>query len=650
MKRPFNDLYGDFFSTSSKKETIKKEKKEPRKPLQKNEFEAMMSDLDTINNQMNEMLKNQQNKINQGIKELNDFNGLNDIDNIHTTPTFKTEYEDVTATINDYVLGQQEAVDQLNTAFKRPYFKDLNAPILNSILLCGPKGTGKHSLIERYQQVLYTTNHLSTSRPVYIDVSKISDETTFIQDVFGALSKERTVVVFENIEACPAVYLTYLSNLLKDGTVQLKNRYSLQNKKLVNAERTLDSNLVSEIKAKKQYFICLSHQSMSKTKQKLGNQFLENILEYVETKHLDTITCLNLLKKDLAVLENQIKEAFHTALSFDKDALTYLGKCYSKSNGYHNILDTLEKFHHELTNYLFENKEIKQLTITCISNHLAIDEHHLFLKKEETSKEFEDIQKEMDEIIGLKNVKDYIYSLKDMIAISQKRVSQGLKGSEVSMHMIFTGNPGTGKTTMARLMARYLKALGILKNGQLIEVTRADLVAQYVGQTAPKTKQVIEASLGGVLFIDEAYSLYRGKEDSFGLEAIDMLVKSMEDYRDEFIVVLAGYTKEMATFLEANSGLKSRFPNTMEFPDYTAQELFAIASSIAKSKDYTIDEEANQKLLDYFEKTQASSAARSGNGRLARNVIEDAILKQASRLMKDSNASFTLLKAEDFDI
>lgn len=607
----------------------------------------MMKDLDTINDQMNEILKKQQNKINQDIKTISDFN---DITPTTSQPVFKTDYEDMDELVNHYVLGQKDAIQQMNTALKRPYYKDLNAPILNTILLCGPKGTGKHQLIERFSQTLYTSNHLSSARPLYLDLAKVQDEGTFIQDLYAMLSQERTIVVFENIDQCPAVYLTLIKNLFESAKIQLKGRYTLQNKKLVNAERTLDAHLISKISANKQYFICLSHQSLSKTKQKIGNQFLEYILEYIETAPLDQVTVLQLLKKDLAVLEDQIKTAFQTEISFDKAALTYLSQCYSKNNGYYNVKETLEKLHHELTDHLFENKENKKIQMTCIQNHLAIDQNHLFLKKEETTKEFEDIQKEMDEIIGLKNVKEYIYALKDLVAMKQKRAAQGLKGVDISMHMIFTGNPGTGKTTMARLMARYLKALGILKNGQLIEVTRADLVAQYVGQTAPKTKQVIEASLGGVLFIDEAYSLYRGKEDSFGLEAIDMLVKSMEDYRDEFIVVLAGYTKEMATFLEANSGLKSRFPNTMEFPDYTAEELLAIASSIAKSKDYEIEETAHEKLLSYFKTTQTTSAARSGNGRLARNVIEDAILKQSTRLMKDENASLTLLTQEDFDL
>ena len=195
-----------------------------------------------------------------------------------------------------------------------------------------------------------------------------------------------------------------------------------------------------------------------------------------------------------------------------------------------------------------------------------------------------------------------------------------------------------------------MKAIGALSQGQLLEVTRADLVAQYVGQTAPLTMSVIRSALGGVLFIDEAYSLYRGKDDSFGLEAIDTLVKAMEDNRDNLIVILAGYKKEMAGFLEANSGLKSRFPNVINFKDYTGEELVKIADIQASSKGYIIDEAAKESLQAYFDQKQADNAAEAGNGRLARNTIEEAILHQSSRIVKESNPDMTLLKKEDFDL
>ena len=189
-----------------------------------------------------------------------------------------------------------------------------------------------------------------------------------------------------------------------------------------------------------------------------------------------------------------------------------------------------------------------------------------------------------------------------------------------------------------------------MSQGQLVEVTRADLVAKYVGQTAPLTMSVIRSALGGVLFIDEAYSLYRGRDDSFGLEAIDTLVKAMEDNRDDLIVILAGYKKEMAAFLEANSGLKSRFPNIIEFPDYTGEQLMAIADQIAKGKGYRIDDSVKAPLTAWFDQKQAESAATAGNGRLARNTIEEAILRQSERLLKEENADMDLLKKEDFSI
>ena len=196
--------------------------------------------------------------------------------------------------------------------------------------------------------------------------------------------------------------------------------------------------------------------------------------------------------------------------------------------------------------------------------------------------EIDEIKKEMDGIVGLAKIKEYIFSLEEYYQVQKRRAAEGLKTSELSKHMIFTGNPGTGKTTIARIISKYLKSIGVLTGGQLVEVSRADLVGRYVGHTAPLTNKVISSAIGGVLFIDEAYSLYRGRDDSFGLEAIDTLVKGIEDNRDNLIVILAGYSKEMEQFLTANSGLKSRFPNVIHFPDYTGEELLQIAKSIRK--------------------------------------------------------------------
>ena len=264
----------------------------------------------------------------------------------------------------------------------------------------------------------------------------------------------------------------------------------------------------------------------------------------------------------------------------------------------------------------------------------------------------EQVKKELEEIVGLGPVKDYILSLEDNFKIQQMRKARGLKADSPSMHMIFTGNPGTGKTTMARIVARYLKAIGLLSGGQLVEVARADLVGQYVGHTAPLTQKAIQAALGGVLFIDEAYALYRGKDDSFGLEAIDALVKGMEDNRESLVVILAGYSREMEEFLTANSGLRSRFPHIIEFPDYSPKELWEITQGIVNGKGYRMDEACKAPLLQYFERMGQNGERDKGNGRMARNKVEQAVIACSRRNMKEpeEKRDLELLLPEDFDL
>lgn len=257
---------------------------------------------------------------------------------------------------------------------------------------------------------------------------------------------------------------------------------------------------------------------------------------------------------------------------------------------------------------------------------------------------------ELNNLVGLDKVKDEVKTLINIMKVMKLREAQGLKTTGVSKHLVFSGNPGTGKTTVARLLAKVYGALGVIEKGHLVEVDRSGLVSGYVGQTAIKTKEVIDEALGGVLFVDEAYTLSNGKEGDFGQEAIDTLLKGMEDNRDNLVVIVAGYPDLMEKFLDSNPGLRSRFNKFLFFEDYTSTQQVAILESMCRGKDYKLSEEAKEKAFRYFEK--ASLAPNYANAREVRNYLERAIAKQATRILTIENATKEQLQeftAEDVE-
>jgi AAA+ superfamily predicted ATPase len=238
-------------------------------------------------------------------------------------------------------------------------------------------------------------------------------------------------------------------------------------------------------------------------------------------------------------------------------------------------------------------------------------------------------------LIGLTSVKEEIETLTNFIKIQQAREAKGLKTSSVSYHCVFTGNPGTGKTTVARIVADIYKSLGILAKGHLVETDRSGLVAEYVGQTAVKTNRIIDTALDGVLFIDEAYSLMSKSDNDYGKETIATLLKRMEDNRDRLVVILAGYSEEMQQFIDSNPGLQSRFNRYIEFLDYSAEELYQIFEMNAKQFDYAISKDAESPLKEYLVKKVAQKDKNFGNARFVRNLFEKTIERQANRLSKE---------------
>lgn len=241
---------------------------------------------------------------------------------------------------------------------------------------------------------------------------------------------------------------------------------------------------------------------------------------------------------------------------------------------------------------------------------------------------------ELDDLIGLTSVKALVRELQAFVEIQRRRAAMDLAAEPLVLHMVFKGNPGTGKTTVARILGRIFREMGILPKGHLVEVERADLVGEYIGHTAQKTREQIKNALGGVLFIDEAYSLARGGEKDFGKEAIDTLVKAMEDHKDHLLVILAGYLQEMEWFIRSNPGLRSRFPIHINFPDYTVDELLAIADQMLRVRQYRLTPQGREKLVQILQERQQSSSADKGNARDVRNIIEASIRRQALRLFE----------------
>lgn len=238
---------------------------------------------------------------------------------------------------------------------------------------------------------------------------------------------------------------------------------------------------------------------------------------------------------------------------------------------------------------------------------------------------------ELDSYIGLGNVKEQVHSLVEQLQVFQLRKSRNLKVPDMTYHMVFTGNPGTGKTTVARLLAQIFRSLGLLSKGQLVEVKRDALVAEYVGQTAIKTQQVIDSAIGGVLFIDEAYSLAKGGND-YGQEAIDTLLVAMENNRDDLIVIVAGYDELMDKFLKSNPGLPSRFMRKIHFDDYNPEELLAIYEKFCKDNQYRLSPTAKDKLSTHFSEMYTNREKHFGNGREVRKYFEETVKKQSPRI------------------
>ena len=629
---------------------------------------ARQKKLDELLKQQNAALKGQdaatKSALEDSRKMLRDLeeDGLLAKGTADAKPEHLGSFEGLADEVKKTVLGQDAFVEGVARAMRRPFVLGTEPPAArNVVLLCGGAGTGRHFALTETARCMAARGLLQSDQIASLDLALYPNsgaEKLFLQDLYAALYAPGEIVAFEHYESCYPGFLKTISDLAVKGSAPLSSRY-LVNKEgiLVDAGTALAPGAVSRIDPRGKYLIFFSNKGREAMADHFGAAFVSALGDVCTTTPFAREDLAALAAQQLNALARKVQTRLGLTLSAGADVRDHVAARCTPEQGAAGLAACCDKIFRALSEYCLQTDKKLTGTVTLIARPDGIDFQlgnaapaRLFdLLPAAYTGAVDEIKRELDELVGLAPVKEYVFGLADNIQVQQRRAAAGFKTASLSMHMIFTGNPGTGKTTIARLVARYLKAIGALKGGQLIEVSRGDLVGRYTGHTAPLTNSVIESALGGVLFIDEAYSLYRGEQDSFGLEAIDTLVKGMEDHRDELVVILAGYTKEMETFLTANSGLASRFPNKIEFPDYTADELLDITTVLAKGKGYRLAESCTFPLLGYYKRRQALDSRTAGNGRLARNTLEKAIFNQSRRLVAEPAAELDLILPGDLE-
>ena len=573
----------------------------------------------------------------------------------------KDIFKNIEYKLNKEFIGQKDFFNKLCAYFENKINNDENG----ILLLAGNKDTFKKASVRYIFNELKNNEVIENGDVDDIDLSEYSFKlgyNAFLTDLYEKLNSKSKCIIFKNTDKASDEILSLISKIQPNSCLPLTNEYTLKNKFIIEAESD-SKETITQFICHNKFFVFVYNNDSEKDFEEFHNTYLNNSELVLHTK------ALTKKERDLVIKAEAIREIKKLQKEFNIDVILEVKEDNHNNDEYllcSYLQDSFsEDVNIDITQYVSYKvyKPLKNL----INNEDLHDENKILVYVEEneiyckTNTEvyklsdysiptLEEAKYKLDSIIGIDELKEFIVNVENNFKVQEIRERLGLKSSKSSLNMIFAGNAGTGKTNAARVTFEYLNALGIIKKPVFKEVSKADFVTENPSDAAKRTNEIINSALGGLLFIDEAYSLCQDENDKAGKEIVDALLKGIEDNRDDLVVILAGYSKEMEEFLETNSGLKSRFPNIIDFPDYTGEELLAIAQITAKSKGYVIADEAKEPLLNYFNYVQATRARDAGNGRLVRNKIEEAILNQSRRLVVQKDADMSLLVLMDFEL
>ncbi|GAB4074620.1 hypothetical protein GCM10028778_21230 [Barrientosiimonas marina] len=559
------------------------------------------------------------------------------------------------------IYGQEDLIDSLSQLLQKSLLtSEFIYQYKEAALISSPKSRGVQTTLSVFFDTLYQYDLIDSNALQVIDLAQYNADENIVEmffvDIYNAFMGKSKVTLFKNVDQCPIDLIAHLNSIVSEGRIYLDGRYIYQNGVLVKVNQMLAADSFDSIEATEQYLFFYTYNKLEKA--------LDIFTESSRSKLTYTLTLPALEDKDVQSLFRSmmddcietIKTNLGITIQYDPDQFTGMINHYFDEGGAASLKAAVNQIYQALNQFFISAvNQVEDRTFELrYDNHQVMlkdeEETHILLAVKQTGENLQAIQERIEQLIGLQEVKTSLKDLQDYVVNRKKREAKGDQSEKLPLHFLFKGNPGTGKTMVARLIADYLKAIDFLSEDRLIEVDRSDLVGQYVGHTAVKTKQKINSAMGGVLFIDEAYSLANGDENDFGREAIATLVKAMEDYKDNLVVIFAGYPNEMDELLKVNPGLQSRITQTFYFSDYTNDELVQIALNHALSQGYLIDTEAREQLLSFFEQHQIKGKTDGGNGRLARQTVEYAIKKQAARLANTdvSEKEMDTLHLEDF--